>query len=71
MLLYSQVLVWLKSLLQDYLLIYKRTLTFDSGPAIVHLMLADVRDFAKAERELVERDTVLTSISSGRGSPVV
>ena len=34
-------------------------------------MLADVRDFAKAERELVERDAVLTSISSGRGSPVV
>ena len=30
----------------------------DSGPAIVHLMLADVRDFAKAERELVERDAI-------------
>ena len=42
-------------------------LTFDIGPAIVHLMLADVRDFAKAERELVERDAVWTSISSGRG----
>ena len=26
-------------------------------------MLADVRDFAKAERELVERDAVWTSIS--------
>ena len=34
-------------------------------------MLADVRDFTKAERELVERDAVSTSISSGRGSRVV
>ena len=49
----------------------RRTLTFDSGPAIVHLMLADVRNFAKAERELVERDAVWTSISSVRGSRVV
>ena len=34
-------------------------------------MLADVRDFAKAERVLVERDAVWTSISSDRGSRVV
>ena len=46
-------------------------LTAVSGSAIVHLMLADVRDFAKAERELVERDAVWTTISSGRGSRVV
>ena len=34
-----------------------RTLTFYSGPAIVHLMLAAVRDFAKTERELVRKET--------------
>ena len=34
-------------------------------------MLADVRDFAKAERELVERNAVWTSISSSQGSRVV
>ena len=30
-------------------------------------MLADVRDFAKAERKLVEREAVWTSISSVEG----
>ena len=30
-------------------------------------MLADVRDFAKAERELVERDAVWTSIPPVEG----
>ena len=34
-------------------------------------MLADVKDFAKTERELVERDAVWRSISSGRVSRVV
>ena len=49
----------------------RRTLTFDSGPAIVHLVVADVRDFAKTERSLVERDAVWTSVSTGQGSRVV
>ena len=34
-------------------------------------MLADFRDFAKTEGELVERDAVWRGISSGRVSRVV